>query len=478
MASMAGIQQLHVQGQTPVAVQMVPGVATPSRAPVPSHRPVHEGGIVVTNSNSATPATNSPVSQHPSVEQQSRATTPGQHTRPGSATSPAQPSSIQPQPQGVINTRFVPDNRSAAAAQNTPRGSVLTQTFPLPSSCPQSTAPSDASHTLNGTFHQWIDKLLAGPTRLPTNAARVKFEFDVTETDFKRFRRAKMSQGGRIMYSIFEGSRHARFRICTRTARGSAGDTPFPESEWVVAPMSWPGIVTVKVNDSFVEVPRKRLFGRDMPCDITLFLREGRNLVSVVVPSQAPPNQEFYGTVELVNTMTHDSIIEQTAAQRSMPEAETVALIKNRLAVEDDDIQVLDPTINISVADPISTGLVEVPCRGAACTHLDAFDLGAMLESRLPRCHHRGPITLCAECAARPHEGRRTGPVDGWRCPICKGDVRPGYLVVDGFLKGVVGKLKAEKSAARAVTVDAEGVWRVKAEDNAEKEKDVIMIDD
>lgn len=282
------------------------------------------------------------------------------------------------------------------------------------------------------------------------------------------------------MYGTFEGCRRVRFRICTRTVRGSAEDAPILESEWVAAPVAWPGIVTVKVNDNgFVDIPRKRVFGRDMPCEINAFLKEGRNLVSVVVPSGAPPNQEFFGAIELVDTATHEGIIERAIAQRCMPDTETVALIKKRLAVEDDDIQVLDPTINISVADPISTRLVEVPCRGAACRHLDAFDLRAMLESRLPkRCPHGGPSASCAECAARPHGWQRTGPVDGWRCPICGGDVRPGNIVVDGFLKGVVEKMKAEKSVARAVTVDAEGVWRVKAEDKAEKKREVIMIDD
>lgn len=462
MTLRAGTQQLHVQDQSPVTVQMGPGAAAPSRAFITSHMPVHGGGTVVINSNSATPATNSPVSEPLSVEQQSRVTVLGQHTRRGSAASPVQPTPIQPHSQGVINTRFVPDNWSAAATQNTLRGSAPSQTFPGPPSRPQSTVPSDVPHAPNGTFHQYIDKLLAGPTRLPTNAARVKFEFDIAEPDFERFSHAKMSEGGRMIYSILEGCWRARFRICARAVRGSARNVPFHESEWVAAPVAWPGIVTVKVNDSFVDVPRKRLFGRDMPCEITVFLREGRNLVSVVVPSEAPSNQEFFGAVELVDTTTHEGLIERTVAQRSIPEAETVTLIKNRLAVEDDDIQVLDPTINISVADPISTVLVEIPCRGAACTHLDVFDLRAMLESRLPR----------------PHEGRRTGPVDGWKCPICKGDVRPGYLAVDGFFKGVVGNLKAEKSTARAITVDAEGVWRVKAGDKAEKEREVVTIDD
>lgn len=454
---MTGIQQLHVQGQTPVAVQMGPGVAAPNRAFVQSHGPVYGERTMILNSNSATPAMNSPVSRHPSVEQQSRGTA-----------SPGQPTPNQPQPQGSINTRFIPDNWSAATARNSPSGH------------PQSAVPPDAPHAPHDMFHQYIDKLLAGPMLLPTNAARVKFEFDIAEPDFKRFFHVKAPEGGSMMCSIFEGCRRVRFRICTRPVRGSTGDAPVPKSEWVAAQVAWPGMVTVKVNDSgFVEVPRKRHFGRDMPCEITAFLREGRNLVSVVVPSAAPPNQEFFGAIELVNTVTHEGIIEQTIAQRCMPEAETVALIKSRLVAEDDDVQVLDPTINISVADPISTGLVEVPCRGAACRHLDAFDLRALLESRLPRrCPHGGPPASCAECTARPHEWRRTGPVDGWRCPICGGDIRPGHLVVDGFLRGVVGKLKAEKSAARTVTVDAEGLWRAKAQDKGGKEREVVMIDD
>jgi hypothetical protein len=54
---------------------------------------------------------------------------------------------------------------------------------------------------------------------------------------------------------------------------------------------------------------------------------------------------------------------------------------------------------------------------------------------------------------------------DQWRCPICRADARPQYLVVDGFLEEVKKALDAQgRSNTRAINVHQDGSWKPKAE--------------
>jgi hypothetical protein len=54
---------------------------------------------------------------------------------------------------------------------------------------------------------------------------------------------------------------------------------------------------------------------------------------------------------------------------------------------------------------------------------------------------------------------------DCWRCPICKGDVRPQTLVKDGFLMQVKEEL-AQKGLldTRAIIVEESGSWKPRVE--------------
>ena len=334
-------------------------------------------------------------------------------------------------------------------------------------------------------YHQCIDSLLAGPTHLPTNAKRIKFEFDISESDFKRLPQAATHRNGKsVFWSIFEGSRRVRFRICARLASKSVGDHAFLENEWVHVPTIWPGAVSVKVNEEgYVDISRKQGTAGETPCEIASHLRIGRNVVSVAVASAAPRGTEFFGAVEILDTGTQGSIMENVIQQRSLPEAVTIELIKSRLAVGDDEVQVVNPEIHINVADPISGSLVRVPCRGDSCRHLDVFDLETLLESRRPKqCPHGGSRGSCLTCLATPKAWPDVAFADTWSCPICGGDVRPGHLVVDKFLHGVVGKLAIEagkgKGLVPAVYVDGEGKWRGKPlAKEKEKEREAVTID-
>lgn len=377
-----------------------------------------------------------------------------------------------------MNGSFAPNPQSAATLRNGGGSPAPAQSHSNP---PPSGQPSQAQ----GVYHQYIDSLLSGPTRLPTTARRIKFEFDITDGDFKRLPKCQVTSDGRVFWSIFEGCLRVRFRICTRPASGSAEHDPaFPEAEWVGASPVWPSALTIRVNeDGFVDIPRKLRASGAKPCDIAAHLRPGRNVVSVAVVSAAPPNMEFYGAVEMLETGTPSSIME-AVRERWLPEAETIGLIEARLSVDDDDIEVVDPEIYIRVTDPISGSLAGLPCRGEACSHLDIFDLRALLESRRPkRCSHGGLRAACSTCTADPAAWPDVPSADMWTCPICGGDARPGRLVVDTFLQGIIAKLSFDPvrgaSCAQAVYVDGNGKWRAKAPGKEkEEEREVVMIDD
>ena len=331
-----------------------------------------------------------------------------------------------------------------------------------------------------GSYYQYIDSLPAGPTRLPTNAARVKFEFDISDGIFKRLPKIRTGGDGRY-FTVFEGCLRMRFRICMRQDSGSK-DRTFSELEWVSMATVWPSAVTVKVNeDGFINIPRSKGNGSQMASDITAYLRAGRNVVSVAVLSEAPFGKEFFGAVEMLNMETKNTIVGNAIQEKSLPEAKTIALVKSRLDVGDDDLQIVDPEICISITDPISSVLVGVPCRGDTCSHLDVFDLGALLESRRPkRCPHGGVRQKCALCVAGPNMWPDVGSADRWVCPICGGDARPGHVVVDRFLQGVVKKLESDAGkggpVARAIYVDGEGRWRAKSPGKRE-EAEVVVVD-
>lgn len=378
-----------------------------------------------------------------------------------------------------MDVSFALNPQNAAALRGGGRG-------PAPAQNHSNPQPSSQLRNPQLVYHQFVDSLLSGPTRLPTTARRIQFEFDITDNDFKRFSKYKASADGKVvLWSVSEGCRRVRFRICTKPISELERGPAFPENKWVGASPVWPKSLTVKVNeDGFVDIPQKQGAGGVTPCDIAAHLRPGRNVVSVAVLSAAPQGTEFYGAVEMLDTQTQSSIMENVSRKQSLPEAETIHLIKSRLAVDDDDVQVIDPEIYVSVTDPLSGSLVGLPCRGDTCSHLDVFDLGALLESRRPkRCPHGGTRAVCSTCTATPHSWPDVPSADTWACPICGGDARPGHLVVDEFLQGIVGNLaadaKKEGYCAQAVYVDGNGTWRAKALGKEKGEEgEVVMIDD
>jgi hypothetical protein len=191
----------------------------------------------------------------------------------------------------------------------------------------------------------------------------------------------------------------------------------------------------------------------DLPIDLTELVQEGENQLEIV--SVRSPNLRFGAVfdyalaIEIVGVQTYEEIGRQCIANRK-PAEDVLNAIKTSLAGlhSDDDISIVRSNISITIFDPISAyKIFDIPVRGRDCLHHNCFDLDTFLRTR-----KRKQLTWPTA-------------VDNWRCPICKADVRPPNLFVDGFMVKV-RKTLAEKNllGTRAIIVNPDGTWGPKPE--------------
>jgi hypothetical protein len=244
--------------------------------------------------------------------------------------------------------------------------------------------------------------------------------------------------------TLQEGSVLYRLRCCKMPlARGF--DT---EASWVTAGITWPEIFTFQVNGTYLEPRRKLHHGRCLPIDLTSLLHVGSNTLNVyTIPSPSDTDNNVVA-IERVGASSHTSIV---SAITPISASDSLAAIKRSLESppdEDDDLAMTSSTLTIPLFEPYRNDRIcDTPVRGSACLHRECFDL----ETFLSQCKRELPGYPCVP--------------DCWRCPICKGDVRPQTLVKDGFLMQVKEEL-AQKGLldTRAIVVEADGSWKPRIE--------------
>lgn len=222
------------------------------------------------------------------------------------------------------------------------------------------------------------------------------------------------------------------------------------ESAWVTTDNYWPEDLKFKFNDTVLEGRRKLQHGRYQPIDLTEFLHEGENTLTVSRNGGVKNRKQMFAVaVEIIGTIRQDSIeanIQRISAEQSL---ESIKKSLGGGGSDDDDIAVTSSTLTIKLFDPYSgCKMFDTPVRGSACLHKDCFDLLTFLE-------------FCMR-----QETNWPTVVDCWRCPICRGDVRPQTLVLDEFLVGVRKRLaELGQLDTRAIIVEADGAWMAKAEE-------------
>ena len=244
-----------------------------------------------------------------------------------------------------------------------------------------------------------------------------------------------------------EGTRTYRLRCCATTTAVIQR-----ESEWMTAENVWPDELFLSLNGHMLEMRRKLHHGRHLPIDITPFLGLGENILTATINRGFSDDRPFDFAIaaEVVHVVSHETIVNSIF---HIPAEESLASIRKSLAGDpnDDEVAVVSSNLTITLSDPY-TGhrIFDVPVRGRSCTHRDCFDL----ETFLSQCKRDAPGAPGAPTV-----------VDCWRCPICRGDVRPTQMVVDGFLVAVRKELAAKYLLeTRAIMVDADGSWSPRAE--------------
>ena len=80
----------------------------------------------------------------------------------------------------------------------------------------------------------------------------------------------------------------------------------------------------------------------------------------------------------------------------------------------------------LSLRCPLSLAVLGIPARGAACHHIQAFDLSTFLLFNRNKSKQR------------------------WQCPVCDGKVAPNAIVVDGYQAEILRSVGAGSAAAAA----------------------------
>lgn len=286
------------------------------------------------------------------------------------------------------------------------------------------------------------------PTQLDRNLYAQSIIFSVSEANLSK---PSITSSGLLpvepgIRTLQEGSFLYRLRCC-ELSPGKEFDT---EASWVAARGTWPDIYTFKLNETYLE-PRRNLHdGRCLPVDLSSLLQPGSNTLSVyTVPNPSNPDTSNYiVAIERVSVSSHTSI---ASAVTHIPATNSLAAIKRSLVSppdEDDDIAITSSTLTISLFDTYwNDRICNNPVRGSACLHRECFDL----ETFLSQYNREQPGEPCVP--------------NYWRCPICKGDVRPQTLVEDGFLVQVKEELTRKGLlGTRAIIVEADGSWKPKVE--------------
>ncbi|KAF2259525.1 hypothetical protein CC78DRAFT_57362 [Lojkania enalia] len=297
----------------------------------------------------------------------------------------------------------------------------------------------------NAMLYQYVKGFAIPPARLEKAGERIeKWTLSMSSEDIRSVPTDVPGHPGdppsRIIY---ENSQLFRLRCIKWPAEAKLPN----EHSWAVADTTWIPYTYFTFNGVDLH-PRKKLHhGKDLPIDLSGLVREGDNALQIAVLRRSSDDtyRNFLLAIEIVGTTEHRTITKSCLSMNRIPSARIIDAIKSRLSGSDDDeIAIVQSNLTINLFDPFSASKVcDIPARSRACLHNDCFDLDTFLTTR-----------------KRKHG---SSVVDHWRCPICNGDARPQYLIVDGFLQEVRKYLEQRGILqTRAIVVDQTGEWKPK----------------
>lgn len=314
-------------------------------------------------------------------------------------------------------------------------------------------------------FYQYIKELPVPPVEMVPRTGLRHFMFDVPSDYMPKLARKFDGRGfSDLPYAPYsEGSLRYRLRLCIRPMR----ETEMTESLWVLSPSHWPEHIMIEFNEKHMELQRKQHHHRDLPLELTNFIKSGGNMARISLPA-IPINKKvgakYFLGVDVVEIRSHQSILEDVHKRQHVTEEETRQELRRRLKPGDsDDMIIENQTLSVSLADPFSFRIFQVPVRGKNCRHLECFDLETWLTTR--------PCKPQQKAGGRK-DTKEPCKVDVWKCPICDLDARPISLRIDDFFVQVRKELSEKNNlGTKVITVNADGKWSpVEEPDDSEDE--------
>ena len=297
----------------------------------------------------------------------------------------------------------------------------------------------DASSTAK--CYRFISHVILPPKELDSRNRHVIWDFNVNKELTDWFARdAPSSRGAPPMRAVAPGSRLSRIR-CVSLQNKAGMPT---QSEWAVADNVWPSSTAVILNGTALDIRKKSHHGKDLPIDVTRYIKAGRNNLSTAVIGST---SRYAIGVEFVRVVDEQKIRDEIKCL-SWLEARNRILDQSKNL--DPDVEIIQSHKVLDLTDPFTARIFEVPVRGINCHHNQCFDRDTFLQTRTAK----GPGEPC-------------GP-DEFRCPICSQDARPQSLMIDLFFVGIRMTLKErDRLDVKAVILQDSGDWEIKEEEEA-----------
>ncbi|CAD6440367.1 625c08a4-fe8c-469f-928d-9da2e8c454b4 [Sclerotinia trifoliorum] len=341
-------------------------------------------------------------------------------------------------PLGFMHPQGIPDPYSNALHQADVRSPRLV------------TVNVSQGGTTARRFYQFVKNFPMSPRKIPFELALNKLEFHIPADALKYISRDRLIGKDPLMVREV-GSKSLQYRL--RCSSDVADTDAFPVSRWVVSDTVWPDVIFMDINGNELEIRRKQHHGKDLPVDVTPYIHAGINVITISMPklTTAIKQKEYFIAVEEIEILQHGEIMDICKEQR-IPAATVVEEIKKKLAVpteEDDELLIVASDLSVSLTDPFTSRIFEIPVRGKDCLHRECFDLATFLLTRI----------------SKPKRPEQPSMIDIWKCPLCSADARPYSLQLDEFMASVRDELQAQDNLeVKSILVAADGTWRAKPE--------------
>ncbi|KAH7400044.1 hypothetical protein BKA64DRAFT_778230 [Cadophora sp. MPI-SDFR-AT-0126] len=317
---------------------------------------------------------------------------------------------------------------------------------------PPSNVPTDSSSL---RYYQAIRGFALPPTRLSISTPLSKFDFKPSEAELAKLPEDILHSNGQIPDRQY---RRGTLQYRVRCIQAKQTATKCSIVDWVLKDTVWPEGAALSINKKHLELRRKNHHAKDLPIDITPYMRlPGPNAssqisLSILKGRTKMKEHSYFIGVEVIEILQHDQILDMVRKNR-ISAASSLDKIKRSLAgpadEDDDDIAMVISDLSIDLADPFTARIFDTPVRGMSCLHRECFDLETFLLTR----------------NSKPKRAGQPCMIDVWKCPLCGKDARPYSLQIDDFLVSVRQTLEVQGNLdAKAIWVGGDGNWRPKIE--------------